>query len=233
MRKSSKRQQTGHVQLRRIAPVQGIQYESCWGTHGLVPGFSTTASVLDAWRGLSRGSRVRHLDGCSCAITGVGLRCGRNLDCHHHDQGNARRVSAFCGAVTILTILGGSGSHTTSSPKEISEVVQDMWLSKLKGIPHATSRHSWKTRDLEYLARSPQQHLYPQKLGKPQKQVPGSECASSYGELRRQKLIQDNRFLTTDFIFYWLRLILLPPGVRYSGDIRLPAATPHMLKPTS
>lgn len=67
--------------------------------------------------------------------------------------------------------------------KEILKVVQDMWLSKLKGIPHATSRHSWKTRDLEYLARSPQQHLYPQKLGKPQKQVPGSECASSYGEV--------------------------------------------------
>ncbi|CAI9636936.1 unnamed protein product [Alternaria burnsii] len=37
-----------------------------------------------------------------------------------------------------------------SSPKEISEVVQDMWLSKLTGIPHATSRHSWKTRDLEF-----------------------------------------------------------------------------------
>ena len=58
-----------------------------------------------------------------------------------------------------------------------------MWLSGHESIRRVSDSHSWNVHDLEYIMRSPQHHAILKKLGKPQKQVLGSERASNNGEV--------------------------------------------------
>ncbi|KAH6875458.1 hypothetical protein BKA58DRAFT_399663 [Alternaria rosae] len=64
-----------------------------------------------------------------------------------------------------------------------TKLMSCMWLSKRELIRRVACCHSWNVRDLEYFVRSLQHHAILQKLGKPQKQVLGSERASNNGEV--------------------------------------------------